>query len=635
MPKQLGAATRLPPPSRAADASSSTAFFSPETVLDLEQASRASPVSHMGTLQRHAWARAFATLEAGGTVSLVMIGGSMARGQGCSEDDSMLVSCSYSGRVAAWLRQAYPRARLLYENRAAGGMTTGGALLWLPSMAEPVRAEEDDDDTDHDETQREDRLGDERAGGSAAAVESPQVAGVNSSCCNRAAQASIILIDYSINDAFEGQVMNSKLSLDAYRSAKSVLKPLNKTQAVYYQVGASSESLLRYLLGGARIRSALLMIEGSCWRSARNTSGAHAHVARYYGVPFFDFASTLRQGIVPVHESYLSGIHSTPAGGGGGARRQPNPASCNACNRAKRGCEGSPTPVIFSEGKHPDYRGHIYVASAVRSLLRAWAIDPLLHGHDRGARARTRARTGDSAGAGWPPRLGRAAAAARSDESSLLPAPVSPPALLAQFALCSHPISVYSSAAWWKRLGRRRGGGLATARIHRNSSSLQRSAWRSRDGEGNVTVTRGSWSLDEDRKGKPGWISTGPNGSTIEFTVRFGKTPRLTFMYVQGYEGFGRVAIGFAPVGSRDSNGKTKIIDALRTDGFNVTQAATINLDVGHMNHGSRLDLAGGVAGWAIRPFAEERFRVELLCGKNVSMPAPCGKFKILGMRAC
>lgn len=75
----------------------------------------------------------------------------------------------------------------------------------------------------------------------------------------------------------------------------------------------------------------------------------------------------------------------------------------------------------------------------------------------------------------------------------------------------------------------------------------------------------------------------------------------------------------------------TKVIEGMRHDGVNVTQAATIDLQVGHLMHGSRLDLAGGVAGWAIKPFATERFRVTLLCEPG----RPCGKFKILGLRAC
>ena len=113
---------------------------------------------------------------------------------------------------------------------------------------------------------------------------------------------------------------------------------------------------------------------------------------------------------------------------------------------------------------------------------------------------------------------------------------------------------------------------------------------------------------------------------------RFGRTPRLTFSWTLGYEGFARVAINF--VGDRHAN-RTKIIEGLRRDGVNVTQAATIDLAVGHMMHGSRLDLAGGVAGWAIKPFARERFQVRLMCDAGVAAGPSCGKFKILGLRSC
>ena len=73
------------------------------------------------------------------------------------------------------------------------------------------------------------------------------------------------------------------------------------------------------------------------------------------------------------------------------------------------------------------------------------------------------------------------------------------------------------------------------------------------------------------------------------------------------------------------------VLDGTRRDGVNVTQAATVDLAVGHMMHGSRLDLAGGVAGWAIKAYAHETFHVTLLCNPG----AACGKFKILGLRAC
>ena len=42
-------------------------------------------------------------------------------------------------------------------------------------------------------------------------------------------------------------------------------------------------------------------------------------------------------------------------------------------------------------------------------------------------------------------------------------------------------------------------------------------------------VSRGNWTLYADRSGKPGFISTGPHGSQLEFWLRFGAQPRLGF----------------------------------------------------------------------------------------------------------
>ena len=322
----------------------------PSLVVNSTAAAQFALASALSKAQQTAWSNVFATLRSGGTVSVVTIGGSMARGQGCTEHDAAQTSCSYSGRLVSWLRRAFPSARILFENRAIGGMTTGVSLLTLPSLSMPVRPDDDVDneDEDYDSTARP------------------------------SSGASILLIDYAINDAFELQVQNSRLSVDVYKNAKRTLKPLNQSEAVYLQVVAATEAMVRFLLNGARVRSALLVVEGSCWRSTRNTVDAHASVARHYGVPFFDFAATLRNGIRPVQSNYMQQLSAWSGGPMRSMMRRDN-TICDACIRTKKlGCESSRTPVIFSDGKHPDYRGHIYVASALKALLNAWAHDPIL-----------------------------------------------------------------------------------------------------------------------------------------------------------------------------------------------------------------------------------------------------------------
>ena len=53
-----------------------------------------------------------------------------------------------------------------------------------------------------------------------------------------------------------------------------------------------------------------------------------------------------------------------------------------------------------------------------------------------------------------------------------------------------------------------------------------------------------------------------------------------------------------------------QVIEGMREDGVRVSQAAVLDMDVGHLNHGSRLDLPYGIAGWGIKPHANERFQV-------------------------
>ena len=147
-----------------------------------------TPAWRLSTPQRMAWAHVFAALRENGTISVVTLGGSMAHGQGCTADPSAHVRCAYSGRLVAWLRTAYPHATILFENRAIGGMTTGMALLSLPSLSRPVMRDEDATSDTDDEGGGDDR----NVGGESG--ESP--AGQRRALEGRPS-ASVILIDYA------------------------------------------------------------------------------------------------------------------------------------------------------------------------------------------------------------------------------------------------------------------------------------------------------------------------------------------------------------------------------------------------------------------------------------------------------
>lgn len=224
--------------------------------INASGAAASAPVTAMSSTQRHAWGRVVGVLESGGTLSIVMIGGSVARGHGCTTAVRGADECPYAARLVAWLRTRYPHAKIVFENRAVGGLTTGGALLSLPTLSLPATAD----------------------GLAAGVVERPD--------------ASIILIDFAVNDAFESQMFWNAAKRteqrDMYLRVKKALKAFDGKEQVYHSVEAATEALLRYLLV-ASADAALLLVESSCWRSpARATHVAHRTVAKHYGVPDLD-----------------------------------------------------------------------------------------------------------------------------------------------------------------------------------------------------------------------------------------------------------------------------------------------------------------------------------------------------------
>jgi hypothetical protein len=98
-----------------------------------------------------------------------------------------------------------------------------------------------------------------------------------------------------------------------------------------------------------------------------------------------------------------------------------------------------------------------------------------------------------------------------------------------------------------------------------------------------------------DRVGKPGWITTGPVGATIEMDLVFGRIPRITLVFDQSYEGFGRVEATLFNHSSRKTHrAKTsqyradgrasreplQVLEGMRRDGQNVTQTSVITFNV-------------------------------------------------------
>ena len=160
----------------------------------------------------------------------------------------------------------------------------------------------------------------------------------------------------------------------------------------------------------------------------------------------------------------------------------------------------------------------------------------------------------------------------------------------AQFAICRRPITVYDA--------------------HEASKANVQS----------MVVTSDGWELYEDRPKKPGWITSGPVGASINFNLTFGAAPRLVLLYEAGYEGWGDVHLH---IGARTTprGANYILVQGLRTGGDKVTQAELLTLEVG-------TDSEGGRNNHAIKPFSTASLKV-------VFVSKPPLRFKLLHVSSC
>lgn len=157
------------------------------------------------------------------------------------------------------------------------------------------------------------------------------------------------------------------------------------------------------------------------------------------------------------------------------------------------------------------------------------------------------------------------------------------------------------------------------------------------------------WELREDRKGKPGWITTGPGGTSIEFDIVFGARPRLIFSYLRGYsEDLGGVKLTMDNrkdsrtgewIGQQQRVNKHApevSLSARRDDEVRVTQTAVLSMDASAMNIQDDREAAHvwpGVMGFDMPPYSRGTLHVtNALC--NPSTGERC-KFKILSVVSC
>lgn len=193
--------------------------------------------------QRKAYSMIFGRLRK--TVTFIVLGGSVLRGNGCSEPNGTSgLDCAYPARFARWMRCMYGSG-LQFSNRAIGGTPTSSAIPQIPTLTGLGGSATMAHLFDRASIRRDDPL--------------PK-------------PPDLVLIDWSANDRVDDtpwrrDVANSK-------------------------VAAATEQILRFLLA-QRPSLAILVFEGSCRTSRLSSRFAHERAARHYGVPFLAYGDLI------------------------------------------------------------------------------------------------------------------------------------------------------------------------------------------------------------------------------------------------------------------------------------------------------------------------------------------------------
>ncbi len=149
-------------------------------------------------------------------------------------------------------------------------------------------------------------------------------------------------------------------------------------------------------------------------------------------------------------------------------------------------------------------------------------------------------------------------------------------------------------------------------------------------------VRAAHWDLIEDRKDKPGWVSTAP-GAFIEFELRFGARPRLAISYLQSHRGLGAAVVRFLsrPERSVTLDGLYGLLDPQLA--LHVSQTTSLMMEVDNNDfHADRITTKKphgltGQLGFGFPPFHNDTIRFEAAPNREPGAV----KFKIVALTAC
>ena len=416
------------------------------------------------------------------------------------------------------------------------------------------------------------------------------------------------LLDESLAPSDHGNTIEPPTILLMDYSINDGCQPKDPSGA---RLRAALESQIRWLLSN-RPSLALLRVESYYSKAAKdlcsNTLNRdYAPITSHYSIPHFIYSKAVKAGQYEAGWSKGCGLRTFDA-------------RCSA---------------------HPPWETHELISYALTRSFVLFAT-AFSGGGGPGQAA------GCNGGAQWPLERGSNCLAAASSSSSSsfsecgnkqLPPPISPAALLKELSVCTHPKTAYRAHAAF----------AASSSSATTKPSLP-------------VVFRGDWKLYEDRAGKPGWITTGPTRSTIEFNLTFGAQPSLAFSYLISHDpSYGDVLIRMRNVrpgrGTSSSEWKRASASAMwevnrvrlsgrRSDGYNASTTEVMHMQVNSwIMQSSEMHLTRysgsepllwsnsfpGIMGFGLPSHAQATMNVELACPD----PVVACKFKIVSVVSC
>ena len=340
-------------------------------------------------------------------------------------------------------------------------------------------------------------------------------------------------------------------------------------------VAGATEAMLRFLLT-ATPHMALVMVEPFCFTPSASAQ-AHRWIATTYGVPYVSYADTL---VGECDETSWTSAH----------RELPRDSHTTAST-------------------------HEYLAFA----LQHWWLN---HIHLLGADGlASRDRTGE-----LPPD-------SPSSLSHVLP--ITFPLLNGRhghdlrqplvsemshtYQICQ-PVSVYDARTLHASTPREISGRVSTA--HEDGHAFYESA-------------ANAWRLQDDRQGKPAWVTDGPGGAQLRFGVRFGRWPRVTLVFDSSYVGFGQVKLSFVDL----PDTTYALLDARRSQkGALVTQTSLVSMNVGQRHPDKKrkvFSVADGVFGFGIARHSNHTLQLELLPREHKHKNSTHNRFQLRFLSSC